>query len=192
MAGMFAVLSNFRPRELWLPSGIPQAVIERLLQEARQFGIRANYFAAGDILSIGGAAVSVLAPARARAPEPGSHRNDESLVLKVSYGRTSALLEGDAEKMTEKLIEAENPAADVLKVAHHGSGSSTSDALLAAVRPRFAVISVGARNVYHHPRAEVLERLQNSRVHTYRTDINGATSFFLDGNSVTPQPATIP
>ena len=79
------------------------------------------------------------------------------------------------------------PAADVLKVAHRGSASSTNDYFLAAVRPQFAVISVGARNVYHHPRAEVLERLQQAKTLTYRTDMDGATSLYLDGKTVTSQ-----
>jgi competence protein ComEC len=107
--------------------------------------------------------------------------------MKIVYGNTSALLEADAEKAAERYIEREEPQADVLKVAHHGSASSTAASLLTAVAPHFAVISVGAHNVYHHPRAEVLERLQTDHVITYRTDMEGATSFFLDGTRVTPQ-----
>jgi competence protein ComEC len=71
-------------------------------------------------------------------------------------------------------------------VAHHGSATSTTPELLAAVHPRFAVISVGARNVYGHPRAEVLERLEESNVATYRTDLDGAVTFYLDGKNVSP------
>jgi competence protein ComEC len=107
--------------------------------------------------------------------------------MKVSYGKTSALLEADAEKGTERMVASEQPEADVLKVAHHGSLTSSERELLAAVHPRFAVISVGVRNVYHHPRQEVLKRLQQAEVITYRTDIDGATSFYLDGTSVTRQ-----
>jgi competence protein ComEC len=112
--------------------------------------------------------------------------------MKVSFGKTSALLEADAERPTEKFLADEDPAADVLKVAHHGSASSTNAYLLEAVRPRFAVISVGTRNVYHHPRAEVLGRLQQARVTTYRTDLDGATSFFLDGENITARLAVLP
>ena len=83
----------------------------------------------------------------------------------------------------------EHPEAMLLKVAHHGSASGTSADLLATVHPRFAVISVGARNVYGHPRREVLERLQKAGVKTYRTDREGAVSFYLDGKSVTPDVA---
>jgi competence protein ComEC len=112
--------------------------------------------------------------------------------MKVGVGNTSALLEADVERATERFLANEDPAADVLKVAHHGSASSTNEYLLEAVRPRFAMISVGARNVYHHPRAEVLGRLQHAGVATYRTDLDGATSFFLDGKSVTSRLAVLP
>jgi len=88
------------------------------------------------------------------------------------------------------LVE-EHPKAMLLKVAHHGSATGTSADLLATVRPSYAVISVGARNVYGHPRREVLERLQQAGVKTYRTDEEGAVSFYLDGKSVTPAVAII-
>lgn len=192
MGGMFAVMENFRPRELWLPEGIPESEINKLVDEAHSYRVAIIYRKAGENFSYGGTGFRVLAP----APEPAtpnyrsdSHRNDESLVLKVEFGKTSALLEADAEKPTENFIATEHPSADVLKVAHHGSASSTSEALLAIVRPRFAVISVGTRNVYRHPRPQVLERLQKKHVVTYRTDMDGATSFFLDGAAVTCQVA---
>jgi competence protein ComEC len=190
MGGMFAVISNFRPRELWLPQGIPDNEIDRLLSEARQFGVAVKYYSAGNAFPYGGSLVRILAPGQDLTGSD-SHRNDESLVMKLSFGKTSALLEGDAEKPTEKYIENEDPSSDVLKVAHHGSASSTSEALLTAVHPRFAVISVGARNVYHHPRREVLQRLQDAKVITYRTDVEGATSFFLDGKTVTAKIAEV-
>jgi competence protein ComEC len=95
------------------------------------------------------------------------------------------LLEADAERGTERLAASEHPEADVLKVARHCSATSSEPELLAAVHPKFAVISVAVRNVYHHPRHEVLARLQQSGVITYRTDIDGATTFYLDGSRVT-------
>ncbi len=194
MGGMFAVMENFRPRELWLPEGIPSTEIGRLLTEAREYGVAIYYRKAGDFFSYGGTTIRILAPAAESAVRNSgsdSHRNDESLVMKVAYGKTSALLEADAEKPIEQFIATEDPSADVLKVAHHGSASSSAQALLAAVHPRFAVISVGTRNVYHHPRPEVLQRLQQSHVITYRTDTDGATSFFLDGTTVSSQVETI-
>jgi competence protein ComEC len=70
---------------------------------------------------------------------------------------------------------------------HYGSATSTVPELLAAVHPRFAVISVGVRNVYGHPRREVLEWLEEAHVITYRTDMDGAVTFYLDGKTVTSQ-----
>jgi competence protein ComEC len=184
MGGFPAVIANFRPRELWLPIEVPADEIRILLRTAAEYGVKVIYRKAGDSFSYGGANIRVLAP-DPDFPVRSGHRNDESLVMKISYGQTSALLEADAEKGTEEMVSGEDPEADVLKVAHHGSASATNADFLQAVKPRFAVISVGARNVYHQPRPQVLKRLQEARVSTYRTDMNGATTFYLDGKKVT-------
>ena len=183
MGGMTAVLANFHPRELWLGVNSPSPELQTLLRQARALKIPIILHTAGDSLEMGGAKLAVLAPPR-DAEAHVSRPNDESIVMKITYGATSALLEGDAEKKTEKQVVQENPQADLLKVAHHGSSTSTIPELLAAVQPKFAVISVGARNVYGHPRLEVLERLEEAHVRTYRTDMNGAVTFYLDGKTV--------
>lgn len=186
MGGMGAVLANFHPRELWLGVDSPAPELQSLLSEARKLGIVVVEHKAGDNLEFGGAAVRILAPppgADARSLRP----NEASLVMKISYGNTSALLEGDAERKTERQVAEEQPQADLLKVGHHGSATSTWPELLAAVHPRFAIISVGTRNVYGHPRWDVLSRLANSKVSTYRTDMDGAVTFYLDGKNVTSQ-----
>jgi competence protein ComEC len=190
MGGMAAVLANFHPREFWLGVDSPSPELQTLLHEARALGIPVSIHKAGDSLEIGGAKVTVLAPPRNEEAH-ASRSNDESMVLKITYGATSALLEGDAEKKTEQQLARENPRADVLKVAHHGSATSTNPELLAAVHPHFAVISVGARNVYGHPRQEVLDRLAGARVLTYRTDMEGAVTFYLDGKTVSSQLAVL-
>jgi competence protein ComEC len=190
MGGMGAVLANFHPRELWLGVDSPSPELQTLLHEARALKIPVILHKAGDNLEIGGANVAVLAPPR-DAEAHASRPNDESLVMKISYGSTSALLEGDAEKKTEKQVAQENPQANVLKVAHHGSATSTIPELLAAVHPHFAVISVGTRNVYGHPRREVLDRLAEAHVLTYRTDMDGAVTFYLDGKTVSSQLAAL-
>jgi len=190
MGGMAAVLANFRPRELWLGVDSPSPELQILLREARSLGITVIERRAGDNLLFGGSTVRILAPepdADVRALRP----NESSLVMKISYGNTSALLEGDAERRTERRVAEEQPQADLLKVGHHGSATSTWPELLDAVRPRFAVISVGARNGYGHPRWDVLNRLAESKVSTYRTDMDGATTFLLDGKNVTFQPSDL-
>jgi len=117
--------------------------------------------------------------------------NDDCLVFTATFAGTTALLEGDAERPAERRVVEEHPEAMLLKVAHHGSASGTSADLLRTVHPRYAVISVGARNVYGHPRHEVLERRQQAGVKTYRTDAQGAVRFYLDGKSVTPDVALL-
>jgi competence protein ComEC len=188
MGGAAAILANFRPLELWLsdPSDLQ---MKTLLQQAESLGVRVVRYQAGDSFDFGGAEVRVLAPG---ALDPLSRRNDESLVLKVSYGKTAALLEGDAEKKSEQQIAEKSPEADLLKVGHHGSATSTTPLFLDHVHPRFAVISVGARNTYGHPRAEVLARLGAAHIQTYRTDLNGAVTFYMDGKSVSPLLPLIP
>jgi competence protein ComEC len=111
-------------------------------------------------------------------------KNNDSLVLNFRYGETSVLLEGDAEKKMEEIIVTERPDATVLKLAHNGSLTSTTTELLDAVKPRYALISVGTRNPFRHPRPEILERLSERRILTYRTDVMGAVTFLLDGQKV--------
>jgi competence protein ComEC len=89
------------------------------------------------------------------------------------------------------MIATHDLRADVLKVDHHGSNTSSTQELIDAVRPRWAVISVGARNPFGHPRLEVLRRLRDARIATDRTDLNGAATFYLDGHSVSPQLACL-
>ena len=186
IGGMKAVLANFHPRELWMGATSASAELDNLLQEARELNITIVPLKAGDSFTKDDLSFRILAPP-ADAEGSARKRNDESLVMRVTYGITTALLEGDAEKESERRIAEEQPQADLLKVAHHGSATSTIPELLAAVHPRFAVISVGARNVYGHPRLEVLERLAEAHVRTYRTDLDGAVTIYLDGKTVTPR-----
>jgi len=182
MGGMSSVLKNFRPKELWLSVIPPSEDLAKLLAEARALGIRVEQHFDGDEFAFGGTAVRVLAPARDwRSFRPA---NNDSLVLKISYGGTSALMEGDAEALSEARMLARNPAAALLKAGHHGSKTSATPEFLAAVHPQYAVISVGERNPFGLPNFEVLERLEGSSVTTYRTDMDGAVTFLLDGRRV--------
>jgi len=183
MGGMSAILANFHPRELWLGVESRSPELQKLLEDAKNLGIAVVHRKAGDSMEFGGSTFRILAPA-ANFDSNTLGRNDDSLVMKISFGETSALLEGDAEKREEQLVAREQPQADLLKIAHHGSATSTIPELLAAVHPHFAVISSGVRNVYGHPRMEVLDRLEQSKVATYRTDLNGAVTFYLDGKGV--------
>ncbi len=135
--------------------------------------------------AIGDVHIDVLAP----CPDFSSDRgpNDNSFVLKITYGHRSLLFVGDAEAEEESILLRSAPQAlraDVLKVGHHGSRTSSSRAFLAAVRPQEAVISVGRRNRFGHPHPATLEALTASGARTWRTDIQGAVTVTTDGDSL--------
>lgn len=113
--------------------------------------------------------------------------NNYSPVIKVQYGSTSFLFTGDAQKDVEKEILDSNDdiSADVLKIGHHGSTTSTSKDFLDKVHPSIAVISVGKYNTYNHPNKNTLSLLNNSNIITYRTDQNGTVIISSDGSKIT-------
>ena len=190
LGGMPAVIANFHPRQLWISIDKPTGELAPIVAQAHRAGMNVTVEKEGDEFDYGGVHIRMLAPGRDQIT--GSMRpNDDCLVFTAAFGGTTALLEGDAERPAERRVVEQHPEAALLKVAHHGSASGTSADLLATVHPRYAVISVGAKNVYGHPRHEVLDRLQRAGVVTFRTDQEGATSFYLDGKSVTPSVALI-
>jgi competence protein ComEC len=190
LGGMPAVIANFHPQELWMSIDKPVGELAAIVTQVQKAGMSVSVKKEGDQFDYGGAHFDMLAPGRDQIT--GSMRpNDDCLVFTATFKGTTALLEGDAERPAERRVVEEHPEAMLLKVAHHGSASGTSADLLATVHPRYAVISVGARNVYGHPRREVLQRLQQAGVKTYRTDEEGAVSFYLDGKSVTPDVALL-
>jgi competence protein ComEC len=185
LGGMPAVIANFHPRELWISIDQPAGELRPIVEQAERAGMIVSVKKEGDEFDYGEVHFHMLAPGRDQVT--GSMRpNDDCLVFTATFGATAALLEGDAERPAERRVVQQHPEAILLKVAHHGSASGTSADLLSTVHPRYAVISVGARNVYGHPRREVLARLQNAGVITYRTDEEGAVSFYLDGKTVAP------
>ncbi|MGP8173871.1 MAG: ComEC/Rec2 family competence protein, partial [Terracidiphilus sp.] len=188
MGGLPAVLHNFHPAELWVGNNPRFGAYNALLNEAADLHIRLRSLRAGDALSLGDTQISVLAPFRNYQPGPVPTNND-SLVLHMTYGATSVMLEGDAEAPIEQAMLAEpGLQSTLLKVGHHGSSTSTRPEFLARVSPQWAVISCGLHNRYGHPRQEVLEALQAAKVRTFSTDINGATCFRLDGKTVAREP----
>jgi len=181
MGGMPAILRDLRPRELWIsiePGKAP--AMRTLLAEAQTLGIAVHRFHAGDEFDWKGLKATVLSPELGYS-NPGAPRNDDSLVMRLAYKHGSVLLEGDAEWASEAdmVLNHRLAPSTLLKVGHHGSKTSTADAFLAAVSPREAVISVGTHNTFGHPRWEVLNRLEQARVQTWRTDREGAETFLI-------------
>lgn len=117
--------------------------------------------------------------------------NNTSIVMRVVYGNTTFLFTGDAEREVEqKLLDSGvDLKADVLKVGHHGSNSSTTYPFLREVMPEYAVICVGTDNTYGHPTNDTLSRLRDAEVKTFRTDKQGDIICVSDGNTVTFTPS---
>jgi competence protein ComEC len=183
IGGLPSIVEDFHPAELWVGTNFLTDDLLHLYDVASANHVRVQKHVAGEEFDWGGTKIRVLSPPADWQPKP-KDANDDSLTLLIGYGNTKALLAGDLERKMEQYVAAESPQADLLKVPHHGSATSTSSALLAAVRPQFAVISAGYQNPFGHPRKVVLDRLQIYRVKTYRTDLQGAVTFLLDGKRV--------
>jgi competence protein ComEC len=188
IGGMPAVLANFHPRAIWIGNNPASPEYSTLTAEAAALNIPLIPHHSGDTWTFGDVTIQTLWPSATYVPRAEPTNND-SLVLRITYGHTSTLLEGDAEAPAEAAMLAAGLAhVDLLKVGHHGSRSSSTPEFLAAVTPVYGVISVGRKNFYGHPRHETLDKLQATHVRTYRTDMFGATTFYLDGSHVTAEP----
>ncbi len=180
MGGMPAVLADLRPRELWVSIDPRSPLYSALLEQAHHLGITVRHVHAGDEMPWGPVRISVLSPA-AGYRNPGTPKNDDSVVLRMDYGKASALLEGDAEKPSEAAMLADGRVHPVtlLKVGHHGSRTSSTEEFLAAAAPQVAVVSVGLNNTFGHPRREVLDRLAARGTRLARTDEFGLSTYLL-------------
>jgi competence protein ComEC len=186
VGGSDAVIDGFAPASLWTGVDVPAHQPTRaLLAHARRNGLAVETLRAGAVRAWGKARLRVLNP-----PEPDWERprvrNDDSVVLEVLYGDTALLLTGDISEEVERAIVPRLTAARhrILKVAHHGSRTSTAAVLLEAWAPELALISCGRGNRFGHPAAEVIARLEASGARVLRTDRDGQITIETDGHEV--------
>jgi competence protein ComEC len=175
VGGAVAVVRDFHPREVWEGVPVPQSVaLGRLREEARLVGAVWRRHAAGDIVAMGDVTLAVRHP---REPEWERRkvRNDDSLVLEIRYRGVSVVLAGDIGKEVERAIAPTFSAVPlrVLKVPHHGSGTSSSPALVEALRPAVAIISASATSKIPD---EVLARYRGVGAAVFRTSEEGAVT----------------
>lgn len=193
MDGLADVLDNFRVRAAFVaraPAG--DETYRRFASVASARGVPVYVLGAGDTLTLGGAEIDVLWPPRDSPPNSSAaSANDDSLVLRLRYGQRTFLLAGDAERRAEAgAVAAASSGAgvglrsDVVKVAHHGSRTSSAESFVAATRPEYAVISVGLDSQFGHPHAEVLERWRAHGARVLTTGRCGALTFSTDGRDL--------
>jgi competence protein ComEC len=183
--GLDFIAQNFSPRGFWtmpIAGAVDASFVELLADLVRaqipvvQLDSRAPFAA------IGGVGIESLNSGAIKEREPGksgrknASRNNSSMVLRFSFGPTSILFTGDIEAGAERaMIENSAPlGSTVLKVPHHGSGTSSTQEFVGAVNPAAAVISDGYLNRFHFPATKVLERYEALGARVYRTDLDGA------------------
>jgi competence protein ComEC len=185
IGGMDTVIRQYQIGRIYMPKVTSTTkTFEDVLQAIKNKGLNVNSPVPGSTIPLDSAIkVQILAPNSSKYED----LNNYSIVIRISYDKTSFLLTGDAENESEKemLEKGYDLKADVLKVGHHGSSNSTSASFLKAVAPKYAVICVGKDNVYGHPKQEILDRLNQAGAKVFRTDLNGTVIAESDGEKVT-------
>jgi competence protein ComEC len=183
IGGLDTVLDNFKVKAVYAPRvSHTTKTFEDFLLAVKKQGLTLKVAKSGVTLPLSGITAKFVGPVKTY----GDDLNDWSAVLHLTYGNNKFLFTGDAEKKSEAdMIKANDTLqADVLKVGHHGSVSSTTPAFLEAVAPKVVVISVG-NNSYGHPAETILNRLISAKATIYRTDLNGTVIAVSDGETIT-------
>ncbi len=186
MGGLPAILDDFRPKQLWIGAEPPSAEWKNVVQHAQADHVSIRPLTrASQTIHLGGTQIRVLAPSPDYVPGDTATNND-SLVLEITFRGRRLLLTGDAEKAEENdmLQSGLLQPVTLLKVGHHGSRTSSSEDFLSALNPRFALISDGYKNQFHHPNPDVLTRLAEHHAAIFRTDQRGLITFRTDGEHV--------
>jgi competence protein ComEC len=189
ITGLVEVLERYHV-EGWLDNGRPDddAIYFECQEILSETAMPHHTVRAGDKSDLGqGLVLEVLHPPLELMTSGEADANNNSVVLRLQWGQATFLLTGDIQAEAERLLaQSGQPlTADVLKVAHHGSDGSSTAEFLAAVSPRFAVVSVGADNQFGHPQKAALDRLtQLGDVTILRTDEEGTIEFITDGQQL--------
>lgn len=181
IGGLAYVIQNFNIGKIYMPKAMTTTkTYEFLLDTISNKNLKITSAKANttifdnDLLNI-----KIISPTKSDYEE----LNNYSAVIKLTYKDTTYLFMGDAEKLVEQEI-VDDVKADVIKVGHHGSDSSSSKKFLNKVKPSYAIISVGENNSYNHPSQNIIKRYNNVGCKVYRTDLNGTIIISSDGNNI--------
>ena len=180
IGGMDDIINNFKIDNYYMPNKLSTTktfmdVLDALLNKNLKYTVPNK----GDVLKLGDANINVI-----YSGDETNDINDSSIVLKITHGKNSFLLTGDATYNVEKQILNDDIKSDVLKVAHHGSNYSSKEDFLNSVDAKYAVISVGRNNIYNHPSNSTLEKLNKRNMIVYRTDRDGTITFTSNGENL--------
>lgn len=181
IGGMQKVVKNFEVDNVYMPKALTNTkTYENLLKEIDNKNLKIKTAKAGvTIVDDDNLDIDIIAP----NSNTYEDLNNYSACIKLTYQNITYLFMGDAESLSENEIKTDIKA-DVLKVGHHGSDTSSSVSFLKKVNPSYAIISVGEDNSYNHPKKEVLDRLKKVGATIYRTDLNGNIIVKTDGNNI--------
>ncbi len=186
MAGASEILDFIDVDNILMPklsdiNDVNSMTYQDLINKIASENINPIAVSAGYEFSLGSSDIQILSPS-----EQDDNLNNMSVVLRISYGNTAFLFQGDAEKEVERqlMMSGYNLRANVLKLGHHGSNTSSSESYLDTVNPDYAIISSGFDNKYGHPNTYVMERLAEKGITSYMTGIHGNIATTSDGDTV--------
>lgn len=186
IGNMSKIVDNFNVLNFYAPKiQTTTKNFEQMIDSLKSKNLKINVIKKGTpFINLGeNTKVTVFSPSK----DTYEDLNNYSPIIKIQYGKTSFLFTGDAQKDVEKEIITSNEdvSADVLKIGHHGSSTSTSKEFLNKVHPSIGIISVGLDNSYNHPNLDTLQRLKDSNTKIYRTDKDGTIILSSDGSTIT-------
>lgn len=184
IGSMDDVINNLNVKTFYAPKATTTTkTFENMVNALKNKNLQITVPKVGGQITVGNATLTFLAP----NSEKYEDLNNYSIVVKLKYGNNSFIFMGDAEDVSESEILAKqlDIQADVIKVGHHGSSSSTTQAFLDKLNPKYAIISCGKDNDYGHPHKETLDKLKAKNIKIFRTDLNGTIIASSDGTDIT-------
>lgn len=189
--GSFAdVINNFDIENIILTEKINTGkYFKRAIEAIEKKNLSITKATVGDKYKLGDAEFIILSPAK----DYGDNLNDASIIIRLTYGENSFIFTGDAETTSEKDVvdSGYELKSDVIKLGHHGSSTSSSNAFLKAVSPTYGVIMCGKDNSYGHPHKETMEKIKKYGITVYRTDEQGSIVAISDGKNITWETGTV-
>lgn len=186
IGGMTKVFDNYKVESFYMPkTNHTTKTFENMLKAVNKQGLKVTTLKGGMNIDLGaGANFNVYSP----NADSYEELNDYSPIMKLNYGDSSFMFTGDAEVLAEKEVLQKYPKelkADVLKLGHHGSTTSSSEEFIKAINPKYGVISCGVDNSYGHPHKEILSLMNKYNIKIYRTDKQGQITVTSDGKNIT-------